>query len=71
MNLTGTVDKEDLLKLFRAQCLKVMELDPIIANNCHVIMMLKSPECDTWDKIVHMHDAISQMVIIEANKRAH
>jgi hypothetical protein len=71
VNLTGTVDKEDLLKLFRAQCLKVMESDPIIANNGHIIMMLKSPEYDTWDKIVHMHDAISQMVMIEANKRAY
>ena len=41
VNLTGTVDKEDLLKLFRAQCLKVMESDPIIANNGHVIIVTR------------------------------
>jgi hypothetical protein len=34
-------------------------------------MMLKSPEYGTWDKIVHVHDAITQMVVIEANKKAY
>ncbi len=66
---SGTVDKDDLLKLFRAQCLK--SWNRTLSNNGHVIMMLKSPEYDTWDKIVHMHDAISQIVMIEANKRAY
>jgi hypothetical protein len=48
-----------------------MDSDPVIANNGHIIMMLKSSEYDTWDKIVHVHDAITQMVVIEANKKAY
>ncbi len=43
-----------------------MDSDTVIANNGHIIMMLKSPEYDTWDKIVHVDDAITQMVVIEA-----
>jgi hypothetical protein len=71
VDLTGTCEKDELLKLFQAQCLKVMDSDPVIANNGHIIMMLKSPEYDMWDKIVHVHDAITQMVVIEANKKAY
>jgi hypothetical protein len=70
--LTGTCNKDELLKLFQTQCLKVMDSDPVIANNGHIIMMmLKSPEYDAWDKIAHVHDAITQMVVIEANKKAY
>jgi hypothetical protein len=70
-DLTGTCNKDVLLKLFHAQCLKVIDSDPVIVNNAHIITMLRSSEYDTWDKIVHIHDAITQMVVIEANKKAY
>jgi hypothetical protein len=70
-DLTGTCDKDLILKLFQAQCLKVMDSDPVIANNGYVINMLISSEYDTWDEIVHIHDAITQMIVIEANKEAY
>ena len=40
-DLTGTCDKDVLLKLFQAQCLKVMDSDPVIANNGYIINMLR------------------------------
>ncbi len=70
-DLTGACDKDVFLKLFQAQCFKVIDSDPVIANNGQIITMLRSSEYHTWDKIVHIHDAITQMVVIEANKKVY
>lgn len=58
VDLTDSCNKDEILKLFQAECLKVMDSD-------------ESAEYDTCDKIVHLHDAIFHIVVIEVNKKAY
>ena len=62
LDLSGKIDKEKLLKLFRTQVARLLMLYPVLHNNISFIAMYRGSDFDTWDKMLNFHQALSQIM---------
>jgi hypothetical protein len=66
LDLSGKIDKKRLLKLFHIQVARTLLKNPALQNNIPIIQMCRSPNFDTWDKMLHFHQTLSQIVVAES-----
>jgi hypothetical protein len=69
LDLSGKIDKEKLLRLFRSQVARLLLKYPVLHNNIPFIAMYRSPDFDTWDKMLNFHQTLSQIVVAESARQ--
>jgi hypothetical protein len=69
LDLSGKIDKEKLLRMFRTQVARLLMKYPALHNNIPFIAIYRSPDFGTWDKMLHFHQTLSQIVVAESARQ--